>query len=102
MKLKSEIDVIAISYIPDQPGFVKCQFSDAFGAERTIVEKVPVITLDNIDGETILPKRLKLSGTVRKTEYETNEIVNFTPDHNIEDVDGNVAFMINKCDLKTI
>ncbi len=100
MKLKSEIDILVVDYIHDYPGFLKCKFIDAFGTERIIIEKVPVITTHFIHRETVLPIILKLSGTVQKEEYETNEIVKFTPNYNIGDLEGSTGFMMNKNDIK--
>lgn len=41
---------------PDQPGFVECKFKDAWNTEFTIVEKVPVITLDDLDEKSQYPQ----------------------------------------------
>ena len=66
MKPGCEIKVLVVKYIQDQPSFLKCKFQDANGSEKTIIEKVPVLTNSNIDNNTALPLEIGLSGTVNK------------------------------------
>lgn len=39
----------------DQPGFVECQFTDAWNKHYTIVEKIPVLTVEDLDGNSNYP-----------------------------------------------
>lgn len=39
----------------DFPGFVECKFKDAWGKEHTIHEKLPVISLKNLDEKSNYP-----------------------------------------------
>lgn len=40
----------------DFPGWVKCVFRDIDNIEWHIVEKAPVVSLENFNSETVLPK----------------------------------------------
>lgn len=40
----------------DNPGFVECRFTDVHKREWIIHEKVPVITLDDLDENSIYPQ----------------------------------------------
>jgi hypothetical protein len=44
-----------------QPGWVECEFVDAEGRRHLIIEKVPVVTAEDLDADSEYPK----SGTVR-------------------------------------
>jgi hypothetical protein len=100
MDLKCEIEMLMVDYIDDQPGFAKCRFKDSNGIEINLIEKIPVLTTEQIDENTILPTTISLPGFVSKKDYETKEIIKFSADYYIEDVDGNSDFMIFRKDLK--
>ncbi len=40
---------------PDYPGFVECAFSDAAGVEHKFVDKVPVVSLEDLDASSAYP-----------------------------------------------
>jgi hypothetical protein len=40
----------------DQPGFVDCQFKDAFGRDWSIIEKAPVVTSANVWFNRVFPQ----------------------------------------------
>ncbi len=40
----------------DQPGWVECCLTDAWYASWTIVEKVPVVTNEPLDAESVYPQ----------------------------------------------
>ena len=44
-----------------QPGWVECEFADAEGRRHLIIEKVPVVTAEDLDADSEYPKQ----GTVR-------------------------------------
>jgi hypothetical protein len=44
-----------------QPGWVECEFADAEGRRHLIIEKVPVVTAEDLDADSKYPK----PGTVR-------------------------------------
>ena len=39
-----------------QPGFVECVFTDADGSVHTLVDKVPVFTLENLWSDSTYPR----------------------------------------------
>jgi hypothetical protein len=45
----------------NQPGWVECVFVDANGRRHSIIEKVPVVTVEDLDADSEYPRR----GTVR-------------------------------------
>jgi hypothetical protein len=51
---------VAVSIVafvdPAQPGFVRCVLRDAFGTEYAFVEKVPVVSLDDLDSHSRYPR----------------------------------------------
>jgi hypothetical protein len=55
---------LAVTYIDDFPGFICCEFHDMHGSLHQILDKVPVITLDDIDEKTQLPMPVKIPGTI--------------------------------------
>lgn len=38
------------------PGWVECKFTDAWGKEHTIHEKVPIVTKDDLDAKSNYPR----------------------------------------------
>ena len=51
------IKVKILGYVDHSyPGWIRCSFIDAFGVEWFIIEKVPVITEENLDEKSIYPK----------------------------------------------
>jgi hypothetical protein len=45
-------------YVDDsQPGFVECWLTDANGREWSFIEKVPVVTTEDIDAESQYPQQ---------------------------------------------
>jgi len=39
-----------------QPGFVACEFVDASGSSHTIIDKVPVLSHEDLDASSTYPK----------------------------------------------
>ena len=39
------------------PGFVECEFADAVGKRHTIGDKVPVLSLEDLDADSAYPRR---------------------------------------------
>lgn len=40
----------------DQPGFVECRFRDAWNREHVVHDKVPVVTLEDLDASSVYPR----------------------------------------------
>ena len=51
-----------------QPGFVECRFYDALDKEHLVIDKVPVVTLENLDAHSTYPRPGVIGCTVLK-EY---------------------------------
>src|SRR3984893_19029029 len=45
----------------NQPGWVECEFVDATGRPHSIIEKIPIVTREDLDADSEYPK----PGTVR-------------------------------------
>lgn len=43
-------------YSDDNPGFVECRLTDRFGKEWVFVEKLPVVSSDNLDSKSSYPQ----------------------------------------------
>jgi hypothetical protein len=77
------------------PGYVHCKFIDAFGETHYFEEKIPIVSVENINEKTILPKRGFIRGEIMSKE---NGIICFStlkPD-DIESTDGENIFYINE------
>jgi hypothetical protein len=58
-----EVDII--EYIQnDFPGWVRCKFIDSVGKEHYFNDKIPVVSVENINEETILPKKGFIRGKI--------------------------------------
>ncbi len=56
------LEVQIVEFVDDhQPGTVKCEFADAHGQVHKLLEKVPVVSLEMLDANSIYP-RLDLFG----------------------------------------
>jgi hypothetical protein len=52
-----EIKVQIVKFISDQqPGFVECRFTDAWGKEHIVQDKVPVVTDKYLDADSEYPQ----------------------------------------------
>ena len=46
-----------VRYTDDsQPGWVECRFRDLAGGIHTFVEKVPIVTAEHLDAESLYPR----------------------------------------------
>lgn len=87
----------------DQPGFVECKFTDAWGKEFIIEEKVPIVTTDDLNQSSVYPQ----DGVVaceKIKEWEDKdgrELVTIDTDKpwGVETIDGLTRFDILQKDL---
>ena len=49
-----------------QPGFVECQFQDAHGQQHVVVEKVPVVTKENLWTNSRYPRPGTIACTLER------------------------------------
>ncbi len=53
----------------DQPGFVECQFLDAWNTEHIFQEKVTVVSNKDLDADSEYPQLGNIACTVTKTKF---------------------------------
>jgi hypothetical protein len=89
----------------DPPGFVECQFTDAFGKTWTIHEKLPVVAgaLVSPDGPFPQPAIVACTVLSRTSDGTGNGIVKITTESpwGIEAVDGTKQFEVFASQLTT-
>jgi hypothetical protein len=40
----------------DQPGWVECRFADATGRQHSFIEKIPIVTNEDLDADSAYPQ----------------------------------------------
>jgi hypothetical protein len=79
-----------------QPGFVDCEFTDADGQPHTIIDKVPVVSLEYLDARSTYPR----PGAVRCQVLEQwrradgVKVSRISLSDGIETVDGRSEFVV--------
>jgi hypothetical protein len=56
----------------DQPGWVECKFIDAKGVTHLFEEKVPVVTVENLDAHSEYPREGKIGCTLIDAGFAGN------------------------------
>ena len=69
----------------DFPGWIEVVVGDSWGRVHHIVEKVPVLTVNEVSANSAFPLELWLRGQVEEADEET---VTFRLDDGVETVDG--------------
>lgn len=93
------IKVNITSFISDDnPGFVECRFSDAWGKEHIVHEKVPVVTTEELDADSRYPANGVVGCEIVKEWTDTDGRTIFTvtteKPWDIETVEGVAVFDI--------
>lgn len=91
------IKVIITKFISDdQPGWVECLLVDAYGTEWTFVEKIPVVTTNEINKSSNFPQDGFIAGKITKRWKDKNDSPLFTvktlKPWGIESTDGQSIF----------
>jgi len=100
--------IVTISrYVSDsQPGWVECKLVDAHGSESTIIEKVPVVTLADLDANSSYPQTGYVACQVVERRVGTNgaEVVtiNIGSPWGVEDSSGKTQFDVFSTQLTTL
>jgi hypothetical protein len=80
------------------PGFVACEFLDATGSCHTIIDKVPVLSLEDLDSSTAYPRPGSVGCEVmsRWRDMDGRELVRVTTARpwSIESTEGVSEFVI--------
>jgi hypothetical protein len=77
------------------PGYVHCKLIDAFGRTHFFEEKIPIVSVENINRKTILPKRGIICGEIINKEDGIICFSTLKPD-DIKSIDGENIFYVNK------
>ena len=94
-----ELRVQIVRFVDEhQPGFVACEFTDAEGGSHTLIEQVPVVSLEMLDATSGFPRHGAVRCTVlqkwnRPDGVSVARISLGTPD-GIETVDGGSQFVV--------
>ena len=60
-----ELAVQIVRFVDDHfPGFVACEFADVEGRVHTLIDKVPMVTAEDLDASTVYPQPGGLRCTV--------------------------------------
>ena len=71
-KIKVEITRFVYDY---NPGFVECRLVDASGSEWLFVEKIPIVTRENLDADSSYPKQGVIACRIIEKKYIANREV---------------------------
>ncbi len=100
--------IVTISrYVSDsQPGWVECKLVDAHGSESTIIEKVPVVTLADLDANSNYPQTGYIACQIVERQVGTNgvEVVTISTRSPwfVEDTSGKMQFDVFSTQLTTL
>jgi hypothetical protein len=94
-------------YVDDAyPGWVECCLTDVSGRDWFIVEKVPVVTLEDIGPETVYPRRTVIACEVveRQAGVAGREIVIIDTEHpwHIAATNGETQFAVRPEQLELL
>jgi hypothetical protein len=83
---------------PHQPGFVECHLLDALGRLWSFVEKVPVVSTEDLDYSSTYPRAGVIACEVvaRRTDGEGREVVEIDTElpWHVETVEGVTRFTV--------
>jgi hypothetical protein len=93
------IRAIVTRWVDDhQPGFVECRFADRFGREWILVEKLPVVTDENLWSNSQFPRPAFIACEIisRGQDESGNETVEISTEKPwaIETIDGTTSFQV--------
>ena len=87
-----------------QPGFVSCEFVDAAGGSHTIIDKVPVLSREDLDESSAYPKPGIVGCEVmaRWRDDEGRDLVRISTEKpwNIESTEGVSQFVVRADQLE--
>lgn len=86
------------------PGFVECALTDTFGKKHLFVEKVPVVTLENISSDSTYP-RLGLVACEIEAIWQDPDArplvrINTARPWSVESVEGVSVFVVLKSQVR--
>jgi hypothetical protein len=95
-----DLVVKIVRYVDDsQPGWVECEFADAAGHRHSIIEKVPIVTAEDLDAGSEYPKPGGVRCEILKRYHNEKgqELVCITTDRplSIESTEGASEFTVH-------
>jgi hypothetical protein len=98
------LQVNIVEYTDDhQPGWVRCQFVDAYGKTWNIIEKVPVVTTEDLDSKSSYPRPGFVAAEVEEIFSDSNNrelaTINTNVPWGIWAQDGEFIFTVLKSQL---
>ena len=71
----AELRVQIVRYVDDGfPGFVACEFTDATGQQHTIVDKVPIVSVEDLDASSQYPRPGAVPCSILETMRRENGV----------------------------
>ena len=91
------VKIQIIRFVDDyQPGIVECQLIDAHGRAWSFIEKIPIVTSEDIWRDSVYPRPAVLDCVIvgRVPDDSGRELVQIDTDKpwGVESVDGNTRF----------
>lgn len=91
---------------PHYPGFVECELVDVDGVRWSIVDKVPVVTLEDLDERSSYPRSVELACTVlerfRSPEGIELALIDIGSPWGLQASDGETTFEVRVDQLREI
>jgi hypothetical protein len=86
-----------IEYVDDsQPGWVRCAFKDIAGKEWSLVDKVPIVTREWLNADTVYPKDGEIACQIIGERFSADDRKILTIDISVpialETEDGEIKF----------
>ena len=101
---RSKLKIIIYRYFDNHvPGWIECKFTDGYGKEHIIIEKVPVITTKHLDEHSDYPRYDKIECEILKEWKDANDRqlirIDLNKPYGIESIDGKSKFDVLKTQL---
>ncbi len=90
----------------DQPGFVECKFTDVWGKEHIVQDKVPIVTEKYLDADSEYPQEGSIACQIIKEWNDANGLRIFTvtiaKPWSVDTIDGETEFDLRKEQLSEL
>ena len=102
-----EVRVDIVRFVdPWQPGFVECKLVDAYGDEWRFLEKVPIVTAEQLDETSVYPQPGFIGCQILGVEQdaEGREIITIDTEHpwGVAATNGETQFDVQRSQLVEI
>ena len=101
-----ELAIEIVRFVDDyQPGIVQCEFVDADGRRHTFVEKVPIVSLEDLNASSEYPRggsaRCRIRSRWRDANGRDLVTVSTAEPFGIESTEGLSEFVVLEAQLST-